>query len=961
MERAFFADDVVVNLSDDSKLGVVDRTHADLDTHIPFPQSQEDEPIRRDKAIKKTDFRKFLRDGVPPKGTVLVRWQNTTDAELIPTTSLRLLDRSLLIGDVVKKSSQQAMSGVVINTFTKCRLQPIYDVTYKGKQTIKGLLPVSPVPAEFDRPTQHPPVLEDIQSVELEEADTPAANDLIIYKDWIGRLVTVMSKIALLLSDNCVVEIDDNQAEHVDESPDAFCLGDVAVTKKGTIRTGEWIYGKYNPNTAPVGTVVRVRPYGVEAVWLRRRVGSNNEMPPELLDDDEFESRHFTVYDRTRRPKSASQVYDAQSTVSNSEIDIVLGMRVRFKDLPGACAKYDGSTAHGRLNRIDRSTTMGYDLNLFDVERFETDVTVQWQDLSMTTEHSYDLVPDHSIEDEHAAWPGEIVHSLDLTEVPGMTFAEQPSKVGVVQSVNASDRVARVRWSPRASIRYQKRSLDDGEVQGLLSGVVGVADGASEEVSLYDIEAPAALNVRRGDIVFIVNKQWETRPDTPQPSGIDWLGEVVDTRLDGTLTVRLGAADEVQDFEFRREEVDVAVRSDETMVDDGGDVIGDDYSDGEAMDLSEDEDGWQYGGEDDDMSGDSEPQATYEDENGIPLDEDDVEGDEWESEDEEMMDAPEHQTPPTSDSATPQRTNTLADRMSLEGKEPTETPTDKSQAPQYLILDSPVPHSHHYAAELAPNNPTQLKRIQKEHRILQKPSAIPSSVYVRTWESRLDLLRVIFIGPSETPYANAPFVLDFFLPPQFPTDPPQVFFHSWSGESGLGGVGRANPNLYEDGKVCLSLLGTWESSKGESWNPARSTVLQVIVSLLGLVLVREPYFNEAGYEHLAGLEDYKRPSALYNERIYLRTKTFILHALGLAGRSGNDFGAVDGLVEVVRWQYLDPEGPKLLQKVIADVAQVLQKSDGTAAESDGLNVMSKGACIPLRRVLDKLKQFQSGH
>jgi baculoviral IAP repeat-containing protein 6 len=60
-----------------------------------------------------------------------------------------------------------------------------------------------------------------------------------------------------------------------------------------------------------------------------------------------------------------------------------------------------------------------------------------------------------------------------------------------------------------------------------------------------------------------------------------------------------------------------------------------------------------------------------------------------------------------------------------------------------------------------------------------------------------------------------------------------------------GGSVRFNPNLYPNGKVCLSLLGTWT---GPSWNPATSTVLQVLVSLQAMVFCAQPYFNEPGYE-----------------------------------------------------------------------------------------------------------------
>ena len=42
---------------------------------------------------------------------------------------------------------------------------------------------------------------------------------------------------------------------------------------------------------------------------------------------------------------------------------------------------------------------------------------------------------------------------------------------------------------------------------------------------------------------------------------------------------------------------------------------------------------------------------------------------------------------------------------------------------------------------------------------------------------------------------------------------------------------RFNPNLYADGKVCLSLLGTWHGGDAtEKWDPLRSTLLQVSVS-----------------------------------------------------------------------------------------------------------------------------------
>src|SRR5271154_2877107 len=38
---------------------------------------------------------------------------------------------------------------------------------------------------------------------------------------------------------------------------------------------------------------------------------------------------------------------------------------------------------------------------------------------------------------------------------------------------------------------------------------------------------------------------------------------------------------------------------------------------------------------------------------------------------------------------------------------------------------------------------------------------ITDGILVRTYESRLDLMRVLILGPKNTPYENAPFLFDF--------------------------------------------------------------------------------------------------------------------------------------------------------------------------------------------------------
>ena len=151
----------------------------------------------------------------------------------------------------------------------------------------------------------------------------------------------------------------------------------------------------------------------------------------------------------------------------------------------------------------------------------------------------------------------------------------------------------------------------------------------------------------------------------------------------------------------------------------------------------------------------------------------------------------------------------------------------------------------------------------KRRRTGDSSSSSAPTIWVRAWESRLDLLRCAIAGPPGTPYHDHLFLFDLCLPRDYPNSPPKVSYHAF----GL----RVNPNLYDTGKVCLSLLGTWSGRQGSSevWNPEGSTLLQVLVSIQGLVLVKEPYYNEAGYEKRVGSAEGAKGSRLYSESAFL--------------------------------------------------------------------------------------------
>ena len=84
---------------------------------------------------------------------------------------------------------------------------------------------------------------------------------------------------------------------------------------------------------------------------------------------------------------------------------------------------------------------------------------------------------------------------------------------------------------------------------------------------------------------------------------------------------------------------------------------------------------------------------------------------------------------------------------------------------------------------------------------------------------------------------------------------------------------RLNPNLYTNGMVCLSLLGTWQGAPQEQWTPGTSTLLQVFVSIQSLVLVDEPYYLEPGYEQQREREGGRLLARDYNENAVLYALT----------------------------------------------------------------------------------------
>jgi ubiquitin-protein ligase len=168
------------------------------------------------------------------------------------------------------------------------------------------------------------------------------------------------------------------------------------------------------------------------------------------------------------------------------------------------------------------------------------------------------------------------------------------------------------------------------------------------------------------------------------------------------------------------------------------------------------------------------------------------------------------------------------------------------------------------------------KRIIKELKELEDSIKIldESGIYFYYKEENIGILYAMIVGPEDTPYEKGFYFFKFEYPENYPMEPPKAKYLTqgtlFNPNGNLVSV-RFNPNLYTDGKVCLSMLNTWS---GPGWVPT-NTITNVLVAIQALVLNNEPLKNEPGYEN-ADIRDLNK----YNDIIfYSNIKISVLEML----------------------------------------------------------------------------------
>lgn len=149
------------------------------------------------------------------------------------------------------------------------------------------------------------------------------------------------------------------------------------------------------------------------------------------------------------------------------------------------------------------------------------------------------------------------------------------------------------------------------------------------------------------------------------------------------------------------------------------------------------------------------------------------------------------------------------------------------------------------------------KRLISDIKTIIKNPLEKQGIYYKHDET--DMLKgyAMIIGPQDSVYENGFYFFEFNFPTDYPYSPPKLKYCTNDGRT------RFHPNLYKNGKVCLSILNTW---RGPSWTSCQtiSTVLLTILSILD----NSPLLNEPGVT-----KDYK-DVPIYNEIIKYKNIEF---------------------------------------------------------------------------------------
>ncbi|XP_030528822.1 probable ubiquitin-conjugating enzyme E2 24 isoform X2 [Rhodamnia argentea] len=752
-----------------------------------------------------------------------------------------------------------------------------------------------------DLESVHGKIIRDINSKKLIKIRSISVGDHVVYGPWLGRVDKVIDSVTILFDDGTkcdFIGVDQEKlipisTNIVDDSQYPYYPGQrVKVMAPTASQTARWLCGSRKANQEE-GTVCDVKAGFVHVDWI----GS-------VLMDGDF---HFP------QPSKLQEAKDLALLSSFPHANWQLGDWCMLSGTE--CKNRLGSS--GKLYKgFQRQGTSLSSASLFAIARTKTKVDVVWQDGGCSLGVDSESLLPINIIDSHEFWPEQFVLEKCSPDDPHTPISR---KWGVVRGMDAKEKTVRIMWK-----NTSMETPDDIDGEHL-----------EETMSAYELLEHPDYSYCLGDIVFRVvqnqsivkatkdlveteatkaeeavlesEKFGRDHKGNPNNFYLSCIGNVAGFK-DGAVKVKWanGLTTEVAPYEIIRcdkhegstpsslpfdgniEQINQQVVENETVpIQKGKDLLFPCTTDEECRKPSSGSTSFllpqnamrfltsvaatlfrSFSSVSE--SGSVQFAPISEDENGCQASFENVVVENCCDTGSEIPSCAENELPASEWTSSKVE---VKDDQDVRGLLSSSKSMDVEQFKQFdMVTDC---SDHHFLDGADKGVATSqvkkgwLKKVQQEWSILEKN--LPDSIYVRVYEERIDLLRAAIVGPPGTPYHDGLFFFDIFLPPEFPNEPPMVHYHS-------GGL-RVNPNLYESGKVCLSLLNTWTGSGSEVWNPGSSTVLQVLVSLQALVLNDKPYFNEAGYDKQLGKTEGERNSVSYNENAFLMTCKSMLYLL----------------------------------------------------------------------------------
>ena len=147
-----------------------------------------------------------------------------------------------------------------------------------------------------------------------------------------------------------------------------------------------------------------------------------------------------------------------------------------------------------------------------------------------------------------------------------------------------------------------------------------------------------------------------------------------------------------------------------------------------------------------------------------------------------------------------------------------------------------------------------VKRIHVDIMKIQSDDMKQQGIFYQYDEADITQGTALVIGPPGTPYEGGFYFFSVKFPNDYPFTPPAMNTLTQDG------ITRFNPNMYREGKVCLSIINTWHV--GDKWSGVQS-LSSVMLSIVSNVLVDNPLQNEPGFEDKTKLP----MSQIYNRMI----------------------------------------------------------------------------------------------